>query len=104
MSKQFDPSLRALKACRAWHYAENKGLGTFDQRLSLCAYSGHLTQVALNEAGVLDYGSEYEGPPRMIVWPAVYIARDDAETVEAWVDQLIEHEREALNTLPESVQ
>lgn len=91
---------RALKACRAWHYAEHHGLGTFDQRGSLCTYSEHLTQVALNEAGILNYDQEYQGPPRMIVWPAVYIDRDDAETVEAWVDQLIEHERTALASLP----
>lgn len=87
----YEPMLAALEACRAWHYAEEKSLGDFYVRGDLCAYSEHLTKIALGMK------SEFTAPPKMIVWPEVELQRSQSVTIAECVSQLIEHERAAIH-------
>lgn len=86
----FDAMQEALKACRAWHYAEMKYLGSFSQRGDLCAYSEWLTQKAL----ALFMPSFAQADYKPV--PVVFGDGACAETVSSWVDELIVEEVSAL--------
>jgi hypothetical protein len=72
----------AARACHAWHVAEDRGLGTFQQRMELCHYSEYLTEQVL-----LGGDTPYEGVPRITLFP-IEIQRDTAEQAEAIIAEV----------------
>ena len=59
--------LEALEACRVWHIAEDKTLGTFHERMELCKYSEWTTRRALATAKGLAFDEEFNGVPRLMI-------------------------------------
>lgn len=86
--------VEALEAHRAWSYAEDHGLGSFDQRSALCAHAQSLTLRALAQVHG-DTEPAYKGAVGMVVWP--HVARTETEEAEgrALATLCLEHEREA---------
>ncbi len=68
MAEDFKPHthllLEAARACRLWHIAEEKGLGTFEARMDLCSYSEYATKVAL---GLIPFDTEWQGVPCLVI-------------------------------------
>lgn len=59
--------LAACEACEAWHLAEKHTLGTFHQRMDLCAYSEWLTKKSLAKSRGVEFTEEFEGVPRILI-------------------------------------
>jgi hypothetical protein len=55
--------IAAARACRAWHVAEEKYLGTFNERSELCSYSEWLTRKALAAVDGVPFDEPYQGVP-----------------------------------------
>ena len=53
---------QAIEACLAWFEAEDKNLGTFHDKMDLCAYA----EWALRKASGQDVG-EFKGVPKLIL-------------------------------------
>ena len=85
----------ALEAHRAWSYAEDHGIGSFDQRMVLCAHAQALTIEALAMAKG-EPPPDYKGTAKMIVWPHVARVESDRETGAALVRECLAHEQAAL--------
>ena len=86
----------ALQAHRAWAYAEEHFLGSFQERQALCAHAQSLTLKALAMA----YGKTeppYVGFRQLkICWPQVVnLSESDIDQGEALVAAVLDHERKA---------
>jgi Lar family restriction alleviation protein len=77
-----DAAMKALRACHAWHIAEQQGLGSFQARMELCNYSEYMVERVL-----LGGDKPYEGVPRIRLFP-VELVRDSAERCERLVAEV----------------
>lgn len=77
----------ALEACAAWHYAESNNVGSFQEKMELCKYSEWATQKALG----LSSGVQYEGVPRMFIWPEVHIHKGDEVAALQLIEMVKQH-------------
>ena len=89
--QSLEQAVRALEAHAAWHWAEEKGLGSFNDSVELCKYAQWLTAKALNQAAP----DKYEGVPHLLIWPSVYIDRAKQEDVQIMVDKVLMLYRDA---------
>lgn len=92
--------LAAVRANYAWSYAERLGLGSFDQRSTLCAHAEYLTAKAWALANGSAFGETYKGTKKMIVWPTVEIEESTQADGEALCALVFEHEAQAKGTTP----
>ena len=86
--------LAACRATYAWSYAEHHGLGSFDQRSTLCAHSESLVAKALAYARG-EPSPEYKGSKRLIIWPNVELETSSIEEADALVKSAFDHEAKA---------
>lgn len=57
----------ALEACRAWHIAEDKNIGSHHDRMELCHYSHWLTNKTLAKVNGKIFTEEYKGLLRIVL-------------------------------------
>jgi hypothetical protein len=81
--------LDAIQAQVAWSYAEHKGLGSFEQRCSLCAYVEFLSEKAFALAIGQHFNQSYKGAKSMIVWPVVELQESTEADGKALVDVVL---------------
>lgn len=87
--------LEALEAHRAWSYAEEHNLGTFEAKSVLCAHANSLTLAALAKARG-EEPPEYQGHKRLVIWPSLELQESEIEGARAFVAKILEHERAAI--------
>ncbi|MEC9345536.1 MAG: hypothetical protein VYB54_04865 [Pseudomonadota bacterium] len=87
--------LEALEAHRAWSYAEEHHIGTFDVRMVLCAHAQSLTLRAIAKAKGQPE-PDYSGAKWLKVWPQVRLDECEIEAARALVAEVLEHERAAI--------
>ena len=75
-------AVKALRACHAWHIAEEKNIGSFQAKSALCNYSEYLTEKALFRTD-----AAYEGVPRIYLFP-VELVRDTAEECDHLIEEV----------------
>ena len=87
--------VEALEAHRAWSYAEEHNLGTFEAKSVLCAHANSLTLAALAKAKG-EKPPEYQGHKRLVIWPSLELQESEIEGARAFVAEILEHERAAI--------
>lgn len=76
----YDDLVRACRACRAWHIAEQESIGTHQARMELCSLSEHLVRRALGD----DVDEPYAGVPFIAVLPGPGVERVVPDEAQAW--------------------